>query len=186
MHEHFRRKIKQTLILLLGAVAFSVSAADSVKRLHFPTAGFSITPLETSPGDNLCQVLVMLLPGTDNFVSNVNVQIQPYRGTIEEYTALTLKQFKGAGVKLIEQRNTDKSSVVFEYSGELQGRALHWYARAEKAGGHVYLATATAAEPDWPKQSAQLKSCVESLRCESGELVPAPKVDTQHRIAKPS
>jgi hypothetical protein len=71
--------------------------------------------------------------------------------------------------------------VTFEYSGPLQGRSLHWYARAEKSGGRVYLATATAAEQQWAKQGAQLKACVDSLRCETGEQVVAPNAAPPHR-----
>jgi hypothetical protein len=124
--------------------------------------------LEVRPGETTCQALAMFLPASANFAANVNVQIQPYSGTIDQYLTLTINQFKDAGVKLIEQKKVGKSGIVVEYSGQLQGQSLHWYARAEKAGGHVYLATATTAEQDWARQGAQLKACVDSLRCESG------------------
>lgn len=174
-------KAKQTVILFLATQALSLSAADSTNRLSFPVAGFSIAPLDVSPGENTCQALVMSLPATGNFAGNVNVQVQPYSGTIEEYTTLTLKQFKEAGVKVIEQKKAGRSGVVFEYSGELQGRSIHWYSRAEKAAGHVYLATATTAEEGWRTQSSQLKTCVDSLRCESEEPRAAPNAAPPHR-----
>ena len=113
-------KAKQTVILFLATLALSLSAADSTNRLSFPVAGFSITPLEVPPGKTICQPLIMSLPATGNFAGNVNVQIQPYSGTIAEYTTLTLKQFKDAGVKVIEQKKAGTAGVVFEYSGELQ------------------------------------------------------------------
>ena len=128
-----------------------------------------------------CVLLVMFLPATVDFAGSVNVQIQPYTGTIEEYTTLTLKQFKNAGLKIIEQKKAGKSGVVFEYNGKLQGRSLHWYARAEKSGGQVYLATATATEEEWAGQGGKLKSCVDSLRCESNESVAAPSASPPHR-----
>ena len=174
-------KTKQTAILFLTTIALSMSAADSTVRLRFPVTGFSIAPLEVAPGDKTCQALVMFLPATGDFAGNVNVQIQPYSGTIEEYTTLTLNQFKNASVKVIEQRKTGKSGVVFEYNGELQGRALHWYARAEKTGGHVYLATATATEEEWAGQGAKLRNCVDSLRCEGSESIPAPSTSQPHK-----
>jgi hypothetical protein len=167
--ERLRMKTMQSLVLFLAMLAFSLPAADSTNRLHFPVTGFSIAPLEGVAGETTRQVLMMFLPPNGNFAGNVNVQIQPYNGTIDEYMALTQKQFKDAGVKVIEQKKVGKSVVVFEYSGELQGQSLHWYARAEKSAGHVYLATATAAEQQWAKQGAQLKACVDSLRCERGE-----------------
>ncbi len=161
-------KRKQSAILFLFTVALSLPAADSTNRLCFPAAGFSIAPLEVSAGEDRRQALMMFLPATGYFAGNVNVQIQPYSGPIEEYTTLTLKQFKDAGLKVIAQKKAGASGVVVEYSGESQGRTLHWYARAEKKAGHVYLATATATEQDWPTQAAQLKACVDSLRCEPG------------------
>jgi hypothetical protein len=167
-------KTKPALILFLTTLALSLSAADSTNRLRFPIAGFSIVPLETPPGNTGCQAIMMFLPATASFAPNVNVQIQPYLGTIEEYTKLTLKQFEDAGIKLIEQRKEGKSVVFFEYSGKLQGRSLHWYARAEKVADHVYLATATATQEDWPKESAALRTCVDSLRCESGGAAAEP------------
>jgi len=94
--------------------------------------------------------------------------------------ALSLKQFKNTGLKVIEQKKAGKSGVVFEYNGEFQGRALHWYVRAEKAGGRVYLATGTATEEDWAGQSAKLKSCVDSLRCDGNEPVAAPNAVPPH------
>jgi hypothetical protein len=161
-------KMKQPIILSLVTLALSLPAADLTNRLYFPVSGFSIAPLEVSLGEKTRQALMMFLPANDKFAGNVNVQIQPYSGTIEEYTGLTLKQFKDAGVKVIAQKKAGTSGVVFEYSGELQGQTLHWYARAEKAVDHIYLATATAAEQEWAKQGGQLKACVDSLRCEPG------------------
>jgi hypothetical protein len=162
-------KTTLSVILFLAMPALSLPAADSTNRLHFPVTGFSIAPLEAVPGETSRQVLMMFLPLNGTLAGNVNVQVQPYNGTIEEYMELTQKQFKDAGVKVIEQKKAGKSVVAFEYSGRLQGQSLHWYARAEKSAGHVYLATATAVEQQWAKQAAQLKACVDSLRCERGE-----------------
>lgn len=150
--------------MLLG----SATVAESTNRLSFPLAGFTIAPLDTSPGESTQQSLMMFLPATDGFAANVNVQIQTYSGTIDDYVALTLKQFKGMGIKLLEQKGPAKSVVVFEYTGEIQGRTLHWYVRAEKSGSKVYLVTATATPSQWNSEAARLKSCVDSFRCEGG------------------
>jgi hypothetical protein len=152
----------------------TLPAADSDNRLRFPTAGFSIAALDSPPDQTARQALVMLLPASDNFSANVNVQIQPYTGSIEEYGTLTETQFKDAGVKVIEQKKLGKTAMVFEYSGEMRGQFVHCYARAEKAGDHVYLATATATQDQWPKQSAKLKACIDSLRCGPEEKAAAP------------
>lgn len=143
--------------------------AQSTNRLHFPTTGFSIAPLEAPLAQSPQQPLMMFLPATDGFSANVNVQIQPYLGTIDEYVALSLQQFKSAKCTLLQRKTLGKSASVLEYSGEMQGRLLHWYARAEKSAGRVYLVTATAADGQWSSVAARLKACVDSFRCENGE-----------------
>lgn len=156
-------------------------AADSTNRLRFPVAGFSIAALEAPPGPTPHMPLTMSLPAIEEFSANVNVQIHPYEGSIEEYTALTLKQFKDFGLKVIEQKKVGKSGVVFQYSGELKGGLRHWYARSEKVGEQVYLVTATAAEKQWADQASQLKACVDSFRLEKGEQVAPPNAAPPHR-----
>ena len=153
----------------------TTSEAESTNRLCFPAAGFTIAALDAPPGDSTQQALMMFLPARNGFAANVNVLIQPYTGTIADYVKLTLDQFKSNGIKVLQQKTPAKSVAIFEYSGEMQGQALHWYARAEKSGGSVYLVTATATSLQWKKEAAQLKSCVDSFRCgssESGALAP--------------
>jgi hypothetical protein len=165
---------KLFLAFSLAMLIASASAAESTNRLHFPQAGFTIAPLESPPGESPQQVLMMFLPASDGFAANVNVQIQPYTGTLEDYVTLSLQQFKSAGLKVLQQKSPAKSVAVFEYTGETQGKSLHWYARAEKSGGSVYLVTATATAQQWGKDAGRLKSCVDSFRCES-EQTASPK-----------
>ena len=158
------------LLLTLAAFTLKTSAAESTNRLIFPVSGFSIKPLETRLGELHQQALVMALPASDGFAANVNVQIQPYSGTLDEYIALSEEQFKAAGYKVLQRSRQGQSAVVFEHTGAMQGRALHWYARAERAKGRVYLVTATALETQWKTDSVMLKACVDSFRRENGEL----------------
>jgi Tfp pilus assembly protein PilX len=127
------------LVVLIG----SQSACDSTKRLRFTTAGFTIAPLEASPGNPPQKALIMFLPEINGFAGNVNVQIQPYNGSIEDYAGLSLQQFKSVGYNVLQQKSPVKSEVVFEYTGDVQGRPLHFYSRAVKSGGSIYLVTAT-------------------------------------------
>jgi hypothetical protein len=157
--------------LLLVALAGN---GQTTNQMHFPKAGFSIAPLEEPPGQSPQQVLMMFLPVTKSFAPNVNVQIQPYTGTIDEYVALSLDQFKGMGLKLSYQKAVGKSAVALEYTGEMKGKPLHWYARAEKSGANVYLVTATASEEQWGNVATQLKTCVDSFRCDDSEKGAAP------------
>jgi hypothetical protein len=167
-------KTRSVLVVWLTMVV-SVAAADSTNRLHFPLSGFSIAPLEAPLGEKISQVVVMWLPPT---TANVNVQIQPFEGSIDEYAALTLKQFQENKAEVVSQKKLGSLVFVVEYTGELEGQRLHWYARAEKSLAYVYLTTGTTTEKLWPVQAAQIKACVDSFRCEKGV---APKAASPRR-----
>jgi len=159
----------------------SVSQGQSTSQLHFPKTGFSIAPLEAPLSQAPQQALMMFLPSTDGFAPNVNVEIQPYAGTMDDYVALSLAQFKSAKMKVLHQKTYGKSVAVFEYTGEARGQLLHWYAKAEKCAGRVYLVTATATQGQWSKVAAPLKACVDSFRCDSGEQNALPTAVTPGR-----
>jgi hypothetical protein len=141
------------LCLCASACAGGAPSAHPV----FTMGGFSIQRLEG------CQTLMMLLPMSDAFAPNVNVQVQPYPGTLEDYIALSRQQCHEAGWKIVSQKK-GKSSLVIEYRGSMGGPDLHWYSRAELRQKKAYLATATALETQWPSTSRRLKACVDSLR----------------------
>ncbi|MCB1053126.1 MAG: hypothetical protein H6510_01660 [Acidobacteria bacterium] len=149
--------------VLLGWVGFLGFAGDGAGRMHFPQNGFSITPLEGPSGDTPYQSLMMFLPATQAFAPNVNLQIQPYSGSIKDYTELSDQQFKDAGVRILHE-NLQANDVVWEYAGTYNDRQMHWYARAYKRGNKVYLITATALESQWSTVSRQLRACVDSFR----------------------
>lgn len=146
--------------ILLGA------AKDADRRFYFQQNGFSIAPLEGKFAGETYQVLVMLLPASGGFAPNVNVQVQPFQGTIKEYVDLSRRQFQALNMTVLSEQVTE-NSILWEYSGSLENRKLHWYARAERAdGGKVYLITAAASEPQWNTLAAKLKACVDSFRLE--------------------
>lgn len=149
------------VLAILGG--FSPRGA-SAEQLHFKAAGFSIKGLEAKPAGVTYQTLMMFLPGADGFSPNVNVQIQPFTGTIRQYTALSRKQFADAKFKVLKEVRQGKSAAVLEYTGEFNGRKLHWYARAIANGKSVFLATATASATQWKSVASQLKSCVDSFK----------------------
>ena len=157
------------LLILIASLGLTGSAVqgESTNRLHFAVSGFSIAPLEAPLGQTPQQAIIMFLPVKGDFAPNVNVQIQPYEGSLDEYWALSLKQFEGAGFKLVQPAKLKGSSVVFEYKGTMQGRLLHWYARAEKSRDRVYLVTATAPEERWTETAPRLKACVDSFSCDT-------------------
>jgi hypothetical protein len=173
--------MKKLLLLSMICLAATAGYGQTTNRLHFPATGFSIAPLEAPAGQATQRVLMMFLPEKDGFAPNVNVQLQRYSGTMEEYLALTLQESKTNGLKVLQQQTTGKSLVVLEYAGELEGRALHWYARAVKTADGVYLATATATDEQWSRLAEQLKACVNSLQWDSIERRAAPSQTSEGR-----
>lgn len=158
--KRMRRILVTVMVLVSGSIGLG---AEEPPLLTFPMNGFSIRALEGVSEDATSRVVMMMLPRTEGFAPNVTVTIQPYDDSISDYAALTQDQFKAKGVTMIGEPQIDESAVAFEYMGSLQGRDLHWYARAEKQGGRVVLATATALESQWETVSDRLRSCVDSL-----------------------
>ena len=169
--------MKTFLLRLLPVLVLMASPlkAETTNRLHFATSGFSIAPLEAPKGQLTQQVLMMFLPTGGDFTPNVNVQVQPYEGSLDDYIKLSLKQFESANLKIVQQGRTTDSGAVFEYRGEIQNRRLHWYAKAQKSQGRVYLVTATALEENWAEVAPNLKNCVDSFTCDSIGTAPATK-----------
>ena len=153
-------------IMLLVVVACGTAAllgAAAGQALHFPQHGFSIAPLEGRAGST-GMVVLMSLPPTGGFAPNVNVVAQTSHGTMDDFIALSKQQFAQAGLHVVKAEKGGDSDATFEYTGNMQGRALHWYAKASLKGDEVLLATATATDQQWPKFADPLKACVDSFR----------------------
>jgi hypothetical protein len=123
---------------------------------------FEFTPPAFGAG-NEGQVFYYFLPTHNEFAANVNLQIQSFQGSLGEYDTITRQQFDQAGVTLIDGRKTG-NELVYEYAGDMNGRALHWYARAIKSGNSIYLVTATALKDRWDLESKALIASVQSFR----------------------
>ncbi len=149
-----RSTILTVLLCLCVTAGFATAASDQVA---LPGAGYSIAPLQGA------EALVMLLPASGGFAANVNVVTQRHPGTLDEYIAPSLAQFRQLGATVLNQRKEGSSEWVIEYTGEMSGRGLHCYARAKLSKGKAYLATATATREQWPSLSGKLKACVDSL-----------------------
>ena len=101
------KKIILIALLSINSLAFAETA-------KFNESGFSIDILDEQPGNAGSQPLQMLLPAVNGFSANVNVQIQPYPGTLVEYKNLSEAQFVQLGLKTITS-STKGSAVVFDY-----------------------------------------------------------------------
>lgn len=156
------------VVTCLSALALSLSTAwDEPARLEFKTHGFSIEALEES-SELPMQVVLMTLPRMDGFTPNINVQVQPYPGSVDEYVALTIAQCKQQNLTVVKTE-TRVNRAVFEYTGEMQEQQLHFYAIACKRGKKIILVTAAATQAQWPKVSKKLLRCAESLKLDEAK-----------------
>lgn len=161
------RNWKSVSILFAVLVALSPAfAAGDGARLHFPSSGFSIAPLEAPAAGVVTQPVSMALPPVGGFAPNVNVQIQPFAGSLEAYVDLTRRQLEGAGVELVAEPVMDGIRATWEYRGAMGGRQLHWYQSATQAGDSVFLVTATAPDSHWSALREQLVRAVDSFELE--------------------
>jgi len=106
---------------------------------------------------------VLYLTPTGGFAPNVNVLIQNFSGSINDYVSVTKKEFESAGIQVVNEHIVSPNEWMVEYAGTLSGRSLHWYARAIKNGDKAYLTTATATPEQWEQVSSKLKACVDSF-----------------------
>jgi hypothetical protein len=157
-------RMKMIFSLCLLFCIFDLHSSVAAERLVFKKAGFSIDLLDTDLKDASAQVIVMSMPPEEGFASNVNVQVQSYEGSLDDYLNLSKQQFLTMSLKVLTERKSDNSTVTLEYSGTLHGKELHWYAKIMRSDSRIYLATATALESKWKQHAAELKACVDSLR----------------------
>lgn len=150
-------------IVLLSVLLLSVMQTQAQSRLDFPAAGFSISPVEVAPDDVGYTALSMSLPATDGFAPNVNVQIQQFDGTLDDYIALSRQQFDAYEMEMLSEDRGDVT-VTWEYAWTMQGQELHGYSCAHHAEGKVFLVTGTAAASQWESVSGRLKSSVDSFK----------------------
>jgi hypothetical protein len=154
---------RRTLVALLTFASLVWMGAAPPESLHFKKLGFSIQPLEAAAGPEIYQTLIMFLPVSDAFAPNVNVQVQPFKDSIDAYVKISKNQFESVGVQLISESKPRPDTWYFEYTGENQGYRLHWYAKAIATGSSVYLVTATATIGQWGEYGSRLKQCVDSF-----------------------
>ncbi|HBY88152.1 MAG TPA: hypothetical protein DEO86_20040 [Colwellia sp.] len=149
-------------IVTFAVLNLLVSTAHA-EKIEFPKLGFSIDSLDSSPSQGMVQPIQMFLPAENGFSPNVNVQVQPYSGTIKQYRELSEGQFKQIGLKVLSIKEMN-NSITLEYTGVMQGFNLHWYAKAFKKGNHIYLVTATSTKVGWEGDKEKLISNVDSFQ----------------------
>jgi hypothetical protein len=159
--------MKNTTKALAVAALFSlaISSRLGAASIELPLYGFQIDALDAAPDDSSpTTVIQTFLPATDGFAPNINVQIQPYTGTMNDFATTSKGQFEQMQWKVIADHHLNDNEWNVEYTGSFRGSDLHFYQRAVSANGKVYLITATAKESQWATVGDTLLKHVESFR----------------------
>lgn len=146
------------LILALLALAPAAFAQDG-----YQNRAFTINAPSSPTGLANSQPVLMSLPFYEGFAPNVNVQVQVYPDSLDTYVRLSEGQFRSLNWTVLDHQLSG-NKATFEYTGDYNGRTMHWYAEAIKQSDRVYLVTATALAAQWPSVSARLVASVKSFR----------------------
>lgn len=149
-------QLKLSLIFTFVSVLL-LSAEDMYSNTEF-----SIKPLYSSSNQQV-QPLAMFLPASDGFSPNINIQKQPFAGSLKEYIATSKQQFNQFNLEIVNEKATQEKWII-EYRGEMGGLTLHWYAEAYKKGETVFLITATTKESQWAQNKKLLIESVSSFK----------------------
>jgi hypothetical protein len=130
--------------------------------------GFSIQPptFPRAGKDSALQAAMFFAPARNGFAANLNVMVQQVKMTLDEYCALSKGQFKQAGINVLSEARkkvSGRDAVLWEYEGELQGRAMKWVSLAVAETDCVYLVTGTSPQED-DAQSKEFKASLESFK----------------------
>jgi predicted phage tail protein len=153
-------------IALIGVALFSAAITTTVTAatIDLPQYGFSIEALDAPPSTKTATMALMtFLPDSEEFAPNINVNIQPYPGSMASYITMWKDQFKQMNLTIVAEKQNGENEWVVEYSGPSQGKDLHFYARAVSNNGKVYLVTATATESQWKRVSEVLRKSVDAF-----------------------
>ena len=160
--------MKNTARVISAIALFSCATffqARATTTIDLPLYGFQIDALDAAPDPSApSTALELCLPATESFAPNINVQIQPYTGSIKDYAALSKQQFGDMKWKVISEKQVSDNEWSVEYTGSMGGADLHFYARAISKNGKVYLATATAKETQWSTLSDTLRQHIDSFK----------------------
>lgn len=122
---------------------------------------FSIKPPTLRQSDEGL-ALVFYSPSGGKFSPNVNVLIQSFDGTMEEYYEKSRDQIKALKFQTIKS-SFENNQAYFEYIGKLENNQMHFYQKYVKNGKKFYVVTATILEIDWENKKTELIKSVNSF-----------------------
>jgi hypothetical protein len=150
--------------MFLAAFCSLVTFAAAADSQYF---GSKLADLEPLIAEAPNKALVIIFPPSENFTPNINIQVQPFAGTMKEYIEISRQQldriFNQEWAKPLEDQKGEKEYLI-EAIGITKGRNMHFYARAVKHETKVYLITGVALETQWKAIGDTLRRHVDSFR----------------------
>lgn len=146
---------------MVSGCTLTATAQDNPDKLTFDNYGFEIVPFDIKTDEQVVAVQ-FFLPVNSGFAANVNVLIQPYAVSMDDYVAQTEAGLKQIGCRILSQ-SLENGCLTLQYAGTMSGHDMHFYARAFKRGDKYYLATATGLESRWETEKTQLMQVVDSF-----------------------
>ena len=152
-------------LFILIAVLLSINNAFANENsiLNFDKLGFQIQAIEGKSDSSNTIPLTLMLPEMNGFSPSITVIMQPYKGKLENYKAVTEQQLKQLKVNKIYSE-INNGTYTFEYSGLLNGQKLHVYSRAQLKDNQIYLTTATDLIIQWELNKEKLVNAVNSFK----------------------
>ena len=166
--------MKKTLLLLSATLLAALPLAAENAPLPFPHLGFSIEAPQSKIRPQVAAIFY--LPAADGFAANVNVALQPWEKSVEEYLKVSREEIKRLKGTLVAEKKLGENECLMEYTLTLNEQPMHFYARAVLQKGTVYLATGTSLEKSWALDGPVLKQSVNSLK-----LLPPEKSAAEER-----
>jgi len=183
-----------TILAVLGSFAagalFALAASDAVARPSSAPSfapsvvgtgglapsvytndvyGFSIIPpaFPKAAKNVGGQAAMFFAPVQKEFSNNLNVIVQAAKMSIDDYVALSKKQFKQLDIKVTSESRkkvAGRDAVMFEYEGKLQEADMKWMALAVVDGDRILLATGTASAASYDSVAKEFKASLESFK----------------------
>jgi hypothetical protein len=159
-----KTKTKFAVVALLSICAFSPLTAADGDLPHFGAQLKDLDALiEKAPG----KTLFIKVDETGGSTANINIQIQPFEGTMKEYMDVSRTQFEQIfekGWKIVSEKQEGEKEWSCELTGTAKGKEYHFYARAVREGSKVYLITATALQEEWGSVGEKMRRHVDAFK----------------------
>ncbi|MFV0481874.1 MAG: hypothetical protein ACK5LP_07810 [Campylobacteraceae bacterium] len=152
--------------IVLGLVGLALVASfANAKKLDFSDYGFVINNPEVSKNEKVRQPVIIFLNPTDpRYTPNINIQVQDFNSTIEEYEKISQETLQQVGGTLIN-KSINRKVLVIEYKIKHGEAEVHYYARAvlDAKTNTIYLATGSVLDSEWNIHGKKIRDSVLSL-----------------------